>query len=511
VLKKPFYPFLFPLFSVFSLFSHNAEEIPLIHLVTPVLLALLLSIVFFFAAKQLTKENHKAGLISFVALFLFFSYLPLLYLLKVEAGWHTLSWPLFFAIITFFILLLAFRVSRLKSPSPNFTKTLNFVVIILLIMPVYSGSIHKIKSAMLSSKLQNAGNAPTIKPVPALSGQRPDIYYLIFDRYAGEETLKNIYRFDNSAFYAFLRQKGFYVAGKSFANYPKTAHSLLSSLNMKYINDLSLTAGENCANWQLIFDQLQDYKLWRYLKGKGYKFIHIGSWWAPTSVNRYADININFRLSEFTMRFIENTMAYPLLEHTGVFGFREFHRKRALYQMEKLNAIPGGNGPVFVFAHILLPHPPWAFTRDGKFLEEKILYKRSNDENYINQLVYTNSLIKRLIDTLMTRSRTPPIIVIQADEGPFPARYRKHEDTFDWRTAEKSELRIKSLILNAYYLPGFDTGSLYPGITPVNSWRVILNHYFNENFEKMPDECWIFQDKSHPYKFLNITGLIKSD
>ena len=511
MLKKPFYPFLFSLFPVFSLFSHNADEIPLIGLIIPVLSALLLSIVFFFAAKLLAKENHKAGLISFSTLVLFFSYRHLLDFLRIEAGWKNLGWPPFFAVTIFIIVLLSFGVSRLKNPSFNITKILNFAVIILVIMPVYSGSAYRIKSGMLSRKLQTAIETPDVKAIRAVPGQKPDIYYLIFDRYAGKETLKSIYGFDNSAFYAFLRQKGFYLAQKSFANYPKTAHSLLSSLNMKYINDMSLVAGENSSNWRAIFDQLQDYRLWRYLKARGYKFIHIGSWWTPTSGNKYADININFRISEFTMFFIGNSMAYPLLRLTGIFSIRESHRKRALYQMEKLKAIPEISGPVFAFAHILLPHPPFVFNRDGSFLGGKYLYRRSNEENYINQLVYTNTLIKDLIDTIMNKSRIPPIIVLQADEGPFPVRYREQEETFDWRTAEKSELKTKSLILNAYYLPGFDTTCLYSDISPVNSWRLILNHYFNENFEKLPDECWMIQDESHPYKFLNITNLINSD
>ena len=34
-------------------------------------------------------------------------------------------------------------------------------------------------------------------------------------------------------------------------------------------------------------------------------------------------------------------------------------------------------------------------------------------------------------------------------------------------------------ILNAYYFPGQDYHSLYPNITPVNSYRVIFNQFFN--------------------------------
>ena len=44
-----------------------------------------------------------------------------------------------------------------------------------------------------------------------LSESPPDIYFLIFDRYGGLETLRDDYQFDNSAFYDELKKRGFEV------------------------------------------------------------------------------------------------------------------------------------------------------------------------------------------------------------------------------------------------------------------------------------------------------------
>ena len=60
----------------------------------------------------------------------------------------------------------------------------------------------------------------------------PDIYYIIFDGYPNEHTLKELFDYDNSSFLNFLKKRGFYVASKSHSNYALTVPSISSSLNM---------------------------------------------------------------------------------------------------------------------------------------------------------------------------------------------------------------------------------------------------------------------------------------
>ena len=60
------------------------------------------------------------------------------------------------------------------------------------------------------------------------AAEKPDIYYFIFNRYAHADFMKWIYGHDNEPFLEELRKRGFYVAEKSFANYQRTAHSMVS-------------------------------------------------------------------------------------------------------------------------------------------------------------------------------------------------------------------------------------------------------------------------------------------
>ena len=52
---------------------------------------------------------------------------------------------------------------------------------------------------------------PDEQPHPHATGTARDVYYLVFDRYGGERTLRDLYGFDNDPFLANLEDRGFTV------------------------------------------------------------------------------------------------------------------------------------------------------------------------------------------------------------------------------------------------------------------------------------------------------------
>jgi hypothetical protein len=55
-------------------------------------------------------------------------------------------------------------------------------------------------------------------------------------------------------------------------------------------------------------------------------------------------------------------------------------------------------------------------------------------------------------------------------------------------------------ILNAYYLPGGGNQLLHDHITPVNSFRLILNYYFGANYAELENASY-FSDYKNPFKY----------
>jgi hypothetical protein len=117
---------------------------------------------------------------------------------------------------------------------------------------------------------------------------------------------------------------------------------------------------------------------------------------------------------------------------------------------------------------------------------------------YTSQLAYVNSRIIQAVDGILANSQTPPIIILQGDHG--PGAYLQQEDP------EDTCLQDRLSILNACYLPA-DGGvpPVYDSMTPVNTFRVILDFYFGTSYGPLPDECF-FVTKSEPYKFIGVTG-----
>jgi hypothetical protein len=80
----------------------------------------------------------------------------------------------------------------------------------------------------------------------------------------------------------------------------------------------------------------------------------------------------------------------------------------------------------------------------------------------------------------------------------------------DWGQLSDEPLRAHMRILNAYYLPGTDYEAiLYPSVTPVNSFRIIFDHYFDTEYGLLGDESYILEDMSHPYAFIDVTDRVE--
>jgi hypothetical protein len=141
---------------------------------------------------------------------------------------------------------------------------------------------------------------------------------------------------------------------------------------------------------------------------------------------------------------------------------------------------------------------------------------RTRVENYTNQVRFANTKILEMIRAIRANSETDPIIIIQSDEGPWPAPYAGDErflgtdvSSVDWTRASRDELREKMRILNALYLPGADAAPFHPTMTPVNTFRIVFNRYFGAALPLLPDENYVFVDDRHLYKFEKVTPLVQ--
>jgi len=485
------YPFLYAFFPALFLYSHNIEEVSLKVIVIPLLASLSLTLLFWLIFMFSIKNKQKAALLTFLFVFAFFSYGHFVNLINntvfkeidISALYLIIFWLVLFISISILII-------RKGKKLGNATQILIVFVSALVLFSFSKIAIFHLSNMNFpKSNIEIPEDLRLNPEVSSKKGKLPDIYYLVFDRYANSKILKEYYGYDNSDFLDYLKEKGFYIASESKNNYPDSDVSLSSSLNMGYL-DYLLEDGP--IKRRAVYRLLQDFKVWRLLKSAGYQYIHFGSWWEPTRTNKYADYNFKGKglvnlSQDFLLRFLETT----ILTHFSKGKLVSIsHRERILSKFDELYKLPETEGPKFVFSHILIPHHPFVFDQDGEDPRGKGA-SRSRGTSYIDQLKFANKKIKWLVDKILETSRNQPVIILQSDEGPGKDELPVYElMKLDENRRAKTLLNIGRRILNAYYLPQISENRLYKTITPVNTFRLIFNLYFGTDYELLEDKTY---------------------
>ncbi|MDM8531953.1 sulfatase-like hydrolase/transferase [Anaerolineales bacterium HSG25] len=342
------------------------------------------------------------------------------------------------------------------------------------------------------------------------STNRPDIYHIILDGYGRSDILAELYQHDNQPFIEALQERGFYVAKNSQSNYAQTVLSLASILNLDYIDNLDLSSEED--QTIALRKRLKNNKVLDFLHQHGYLFVSFSTGYSLTEMDN-ADIFIipQLGLSEFENMLVSTTPIPVLLTIiSSNISQYDFHRARFLEIFKQLGNPIKANQPIYLFAHILLPHPPFVFDAEGNPVNPKRPFslddgdhfrdKGGNQAEYIegyrNQLAFTNQQLLIVLDKILANTDQPPIIILQGDHGPG--------SQLDLDNINQTNLTERFYILNAYHLPDGGSSKLSDTITPVNSYRLIFNHYFSTNYEELPNKNY-FSTWANPTKFIDVT------
>ena len=140
------------------------------------------------------------------------------------------------------------------------------------------------RSTMRTARRRRCRRSP--RPRRPGAPRPPDIYHFVFDRLASDASLEHHYGVEGTIG-RFLAERGFYVAEASNSNYLKTAPSLASTFYMDYLDFLASDPRVKGENYHPIFEMLDDHRVARFLKARGYDFVQFGAWWrGPTTARR---------------------------------------------------------------------------------------------------------------------------------------------------------------------------------------------------------------------------------
>ena len=271
----------------------------------------------------------------------------------------------------------------------------------------------------------------TVHPSDALPvGNLPNVYYVVLDGYARDDVMGSLYPEDDpTAFNDSLAALGFEIDRGATANYPQTDQSVPSTLEQALIIDEGTPAG------QVRLDRSRmlkgDNQTVRRFRERGYSYLQ-------TDGRRHDSLRCDqemadgclgpraagtgVSLGEVERSLIELTPVGPIVLGGGVVDLAEDD----IWPADVVGGIIGDDwlthaSPIFVYAHIIPPHPP--YVRDGACDDIEPVgnlgegWAPEHKPYYHGQVQCLRMELIQSLERLIEADPTA-IIVVQSDHGP---------------------------------------------------------------------------------------------
>lgn len=323
------------------------------------------------------------------------------------------------------------------------------------------------------------GPAPTDRPLRAeeqFTGDRPNVYYLLFDEYGGDENLQFYFSYDNSDFWQALEDRGFSVSHTSRNPESVWTDTLVPNmLNLDYVADDSMPEKVRRV-------YLEEPLLTRMFQGNGYQvnLINHRAFLRLRGAKELTRGQTEDNISEYLYRQSIYCKLPYIKDYLTVWMFRNYRDNYAGPIQNAIDALEGcagaASGPTLTISYIQCPHAPFLFHADGSLrnLEQENGWYWKDNTLYPDQLQYINSVILQTVDNIQTQDPTA-VILLLSDHG---ARVSLHmvEQFGGPRFDAARETVVMQNMLLSVYIPG-QTLEI-EGDTAINATRKTIDAVF---------------------------------
>jgi len=494
----PFFLILSGFYAILYLLGENLGQISIEATGRSFLVALVASLIISGGCIWLIRPRDKAYLAGGLRNLGFFSYGHLFNLIDARTidGFLIGRHSFFFSV--FLVIVFGAFLFTLRSKNSHLASVI-FLNVLLITLSIFQITRIAVYQASTRLNARNSDSTSHQDPYPSAQTATRDIYYIILDGVVREDVMEGELGYTDYSLPEELKKRGFVIPECAFSNYGTTSLSMTSSLNMNYLNKLGIPdewVNTNKDDPPELNNLLHQNQVMRYLKQRGYSFVSFRGFF-PINDFKEADYYFNFFENQqgqdvlaersFYDMFVRTTLlrlpseliegnpqigklvpravAEFLAPEAGMFSSRSYQwYKQHIYNFDMLETVPSMPGSKFVYAHFYSTHQPYVFQPDGSLLWPI----NEDNDGYIASVQFTSRRIIEVIDQILSKSSQPPVIILQADHG-IGTGLSKYK------------------ILNAYYLPEGGDNEIYPTITPVNTFRVVLNIYAEGSFDLLPD------------------------
>ncbi len=389
----------------------------------------------------------------------------------IQDRYPLVGFRVFLPVTLVFLALVTFGLSRLKE---DFLKDAVKVAVLALAAFMVATAV----PAVLQGPEQESEapvQATEIDLTPAEGTDRPNIYWILPDEYAGYDQLNKYYHYDNSPFFDELRERGFTVSEHSYNWLPETFGTLADIFSLDYVphGARAIDREKALAN--------PDFPLWTLLRNLGYDVTEAES----KNLFRLKD-RLHVRTEEDAPVTKDGSaVANLLLQYSLLYRYENEILERVAPKYAKgsarqviLDVFDWAENPenlkvskpTFTMIYFMCPHSPFHFDRDGNPVT--IDSKRDPKAYYLDQLIYTTKRVKKIIDAILEVD-PDSIIVLQSDHG---HRFVKNVTNLD-----------ATNILNAVYFRGKPLDAIKDK-NGLNTWRTILREQFRLDLPEVKEK-----------------------
>ena len=507
--KLIIFPFLFSIFPIILLYSENIDEVPVTELTTPLGLTFLIIFPLFIVINHILKSGIKAGIIVTFLAAIFFSYgyifnmlqeTPLSYLDLVHQRYVIIPFMIVLITVVYFLI-------KTKKDLTNFRSIFNVISIVMILFLFFNiGTFYLENDSSIDefNKIDFENELEGISSVnePAYNKTFPDIYHIVLDEYTSDKVLLEDFQFDNSEFIDYLANSNFFIPSNPLSNYPATEPFLSSTLNMEYLDARNLEKYDRLETEKRISNNF----VMKFLKQNGYSIIIPYSGYGPHDRFYESDANPCSDVLFLKSRFMTELSRTTILSY---FAEKQIENERRYTQLCTLSELQNigekYDKPVYVFAHLFIPHAPYLFDKDGNPVTPQSNKLRGlqgwqNVDGYLNEIQFINKKMINVITKILSQS-DESIIIIQGDTG---TSILNNPDISDY-------MKKRLSILYAIHIPHVDNKTFSENISSPNIYRIIFNNYFETDLEILDNRYYWYTDSDNETddkRFKDITEII---
>lgn len=482
--KYPLHLFLLPVFFIASKYTQYAGLLDMKVttgawlLVTLILLVLSFALNFFWHSFQ--KSAALITCLSFA--FLFFGDLRIS--LQNPGFLHFLSdYKFLLPVLALAYILLLIQIKK-RNSVVRLTQYLNLFLLLVCCMEA-------IKIIAQNKQLHRAAEPRVLTSVlnDSMKKQLPDIYYIVPDAYPSTSYQSEILHSDNSAFDDSLQSKGFRVIANSKSNYNRTIFSMLGTFNMDYLQWLNHEQEINSKDFNRSMQEINNARIFRFLKENNYSFVNLSIFDFNDQPALRKELFLSVTTWEMIFRFTFWTYFRRDINYHWLTDKKAYLKKNQLalytplktYSAKVVDSLlkmddQQRSQPSFVYAHLSFPHYPYFYDSSGTPYPNESIFTDSmitDKKKFAGYIKYANQQLLRVIAAIQEKNKKNKVIIIQSDHGIADLEPTRKLDAFR--------------NYSAFYFSDQDYQTLYDSMSNVNTFRIILNKYFAQKLQLLPD------------------------